>query len=79
MVDHMIRNELIEYCDQQSHIPPMVAIKAFCDRYDFSEDDFREQSLRQMYWRHRKGTGSFGFDREVARNFSFVPMSAMAA
>jgi hypothetical protein len=78
MVTYMIRNELVQYCEAEPGVPPIQRIKAFCDHYDFSEQDFTEQALRQMYLRHRKQVGAHGFSVHVNQNFTFVPMRLAA-
>ncbi|MCX6216468.1 hypothetical protein [Spirosoma sp.] len=78
MVDHMIQNELVLFCQQAPKTPPMVRIKAFCDHYDFSEEDYSEAALKQMYLRYRRGTGSHGFAPQLTQQFAFVPVSLAA-
>lgn len=78
MVDHMIQNELVQFCQQSPELAPMLCIKSFCDRYDFSEADFSEGALKQMYLRWRRGTASMDFAPQVSTQFSFVPCQIAA-
>lgn len=77
-VDHQIRNELVQYIQLEPELPPMVRIKSFCDLYDFSELDYTELGLKQMYLRHRKGTGGSGFSPFMSTHLGYVPMSLAA-
>lgn len=74
MVTYMVQNELVQFCEAEPGVDPMQRIKAFCDHYDFSDQDYTEQGLRMMYWKHRKKIGAHGFAPQVTRNFDFVPM-----
>ena len=80
MVDYMILNELVQFIENRPRLSPITCIKQFCDHFDFSEDDFAEQTLRMMYLRHRQRVGSYQFAPEISRNFQFMPVpAAMAA
>lgn len=77
-VDYVIINELIGYCKREPETAPMVRIKQFCDHYDFSEEDFSEQSLRRAYQRFRKNETSYGYSEPLARQRHFEPYSLAA-
>lgn len=76
MVDHMILNELVQYCQAAPRTEPMKRIKQFCDKYDFDDNDFREDALKIFYWRYRNQTGAQSFAPEITRHFQFVPLAA---
>ncbi|RIV20547.1 hypothetical protein DYU11_21110 [Fibrisoma montanum] len=78
-VDYIILNEMVCYCEAAPDELPMKRIKQFTDRYDFSEDELSEHSLRQVYLRHRKGIGGHEFDVEISQQLHFQPITAMAA
>ncbi|MBD2700130.1 hypothetical protein IC229_05755 [Spirosoma sp. BT702] len=77
-VEFMMQNELVQFCEQARDTPPMSRIKTWCDRYDFSEDDFSEAALKQMYLRYRKQIGANGFAPEVSSTFQFIPIPLAA-
>lgn len=78
MVDYMIENELVQYCQAEPSIAPMIRIKAFCDQFDFDSNDFNEDALKQLYYRHRKGTAGANYSPTIVRNFAFVPLALAA-
>lgn len=78
LVDHMIRNELVQFCQQAPNVAPMLRIKAFCDHYDFSETDMSEAALKQVYLRYRRGTGSQAYAPEICQQFQFLPVKLVA-
>ena len=77
-VDHLIRNELVQYCEKYPGVPPMVRIKSFTDQYDFSEEDFSEDSLKQLYLRHRKGKTGATYIPQVSQQIQYVPVTMAA-
>lgn len=77
-VDYIILNEMVSYCQSEPVSAPMLRIKEFTDRYDFSEDDLNEGSLRVAYWRFRKGVAATNFDERVTKLRHFVPYEMAA-
>jgi hypothetical protein len=78
-VDSIIVNELYGFCLAEPDVAPMTRIKAFCDQYDFSDDDYNEDTLRQAYLRFRKGQGQFSaYSDDLAKQIHFKPFALAA-
>ena len=52
-VDFLIQYEMVCFCQEQPDVQPITRIKEFVSLYDFTEENFKEQSLRMAYWRYR--------------------------
>jgi hypothetical protein len=77
-VDYIILNEMVSFCQEDQTSPPLLRIKQFTDRYDFSEDDLNEGSLRVAYWRFRKGLAATNFDVRITQLQHFVAYDRVA-
>ena len=74
-VDYVILNEMVEYCRAAPKTAPLLRIKAFTDKYDFSTDDLNEEALRQTYYRSRAGKSSYNFSPTIVRQLHFQPLT----
>ena len=74
-MDYVILNEMVEYCRAAPKTAPLLRIKAFTDKYDFSTDDLNEEALRQTYYRSRAGKSSYNFSGAIVRQLHFQPLT----
>ncbi|WP_461043384.1 hypothetical protein [Spirosoma harenae] len=73
LIDYLIFSDVVDFCEARPDVAPMVRIKAFCDQYDFAPGELSEDSLKQMYLRHRRGKSGSNYSRVVVSQFQFVP------
>ncbi|GAB3956692.1 hypothetical protein GCM10028805_47340 [Spirosoma harenae] len=76
VMDYLIYNEAVQFCQARTDMPPMTRIKAFCDQYDFSPTDISEDAIKQMYLRYRKGKAASSFSAIVHAQYQFIPVAA---
>lgn len=73
-VDFIIMNEMICFCEAAPEVFPIVRIKEFVNQYDFTEEDFKEETLRKANLRYRTNPESYPFDGQINEITHFRPV-----
>lgn len=73
-VDFIIQNELICYCQASPGVQPLTRIREFMNLYDFSEEDYKEETLRIAYWRYKKASEAKPFNPSLNGVDHFRPI-----